>query len=108
MDNALYKTHTTSRGITYSYYFSPPKGDQQTLLFLHGYPSTSADWYRQVSYMTERGYGALAPDMLGYGGTDKPSLQELDKYKPSFIAQDLVELLEKEQVGRAISIGHDW
>jgi hypothetical protein len=28
MDPALYKTHTTSRGITYAYYFSPARAAQ--------------------------------------------------------------------------------
>jgi soluble epoxide hydrolase / lipid-phosphate phosphatase len=108
MDRALYKAHTISRGITYAYYFSPPKDKQHTILFLHGFPSTSYDWHKQVAFFVSRGYGVLAPDMLGYGGTDKPPVEELDKYIPTFIAEDLVELLEKEKVGRAVAIGHDW
>jgi soluble epoxide hydrolase/lipid-phosphate phosphatase len=108
MDRSLYKTHTTSRGVRYSYYFSPAKDNKQTLLFLHGFPSTSEDWHKQVPYFTERGYGALVPDMLGYGGTDKPTRDELEKFKPSLMAKDMIDLLENEKVGAAISIGHDW
>jgi soluble epoxide hydrolase/lipid-phosphate phosphatase len=108
MDQTLYKTHTTSRGIKYKYYFSPAREGQRTILFLHGYPSTSDDWNKQVSFLTQKGYGALVPDMLGYGGTDKPSKEELEKYMPTLIAQDMIDLLEHEKVGRAVSIGHDW
>jgi soluble epoxide hydrolase/lipid-phosphate phosphatase len=87
---------------------SPRPATQQTLLLLHGFPSTSADWHKQVAYFTARGYGALVPDMLGYGGTDKPTLAELDTLRPSLMAADMLELLEKEHAGRAVSIGHDW
>jgi soluble epoxide hydrolase / lipid-phosphate phosphatase len=108
MDQTLYKSHTVSRGITYAYYFSPPKDHQRTLLFLHGYPSTSYDWHKQVAFFVEKGYGTLVPDMLGYGGTDKPPAEELDKYSPTAMVKDLIELLEKEQVGPAVAVGHDW
>jgi soluble epoxide hydrolase/lipid-phosphate phosphatase len=46
--------------------------------------------------------------MLGYGGSDKPTLAELDTLRPSLMAEDMLELLAREQVGRAVSIGHDW
>jgi soluble epoxide hydrolase/lipid-phosphate phosphatase len=108
MDSSLYNTHKTSRGLTYNYYHSPAKGDNITLVFHHGYPSTSADWYKQVAFFIERGYGVVVPDQLGYGGSDKPTLEELDKLSTTLIAKDIIELLELEKVGRAISIGHDW
>jgi soluble epoxide hydrolase/lipid-phosphate phosphatase len=108
MDSSLYKTHTVSRGITYSYYFSPAKDDKRTIVFLHGFPSTSQDWKHQVAFFVQRGYGALVPDMLGYGGTDKPTIDELDKYLLSPITQDILDLVEKENVGNAVVVGHDW
>jgi soluble epoxide hydrolase/lipid-phosphate phosphatase len=108
MDSSLYKTHVVSRGIKYSYYFSPAKDDKRTIVFLHGFPSTSQDWKNQVAFFVERGYGALVPDMLGYGGTDKPTIDELEKYLHSAITQDVIDLVEHEQVGGAVVVGHDW
>jgi alpha-beta hydrolase superfamily lysophospholipase len=108
MDPALYKSHTTTRGLRYHYFFSPPQSNQRTLLFLHGYPCTSDSWHKQVPFFIAKGYGVLAPDMLGYGGTEKPGVEELDKYSPTGITHDLVDLLEHEKVGRVVSIGHDW
>jgi soluble epoxide hydrolase/lipid-phosphate phosphatase len=108
MDLSLYKTFNTSRGITYNYYHSPPQYENTTIIFHHGYPSTSADWYKQVAFFNEHGYETLVPDQLGYGGTDKPTVEELDKFKPSLIAKDMIELLEQEKVGAAVSVGHDW
>jgi soluble epoxide hydrolase / lipid-phosphate phosphatase len=108
MDASLYKTYQTCRGINYSYFFSPPRNGERTILFIHGFPSTSQDWHKQVAFFIGQGYGALVPDQLGYGGTDKPTIEELDKFKHNLIAKDMVELLDHEQVGPAVSIGHDW
>jgi soluble epoxide hydrolase/lipid-phosphate phosphatase len=75
---------------------------------MQGFPSTSANLHQQVAFFAARGYGALVPDMLSYSGTDKPPRAELDKLRLSLVAQDMLDLLEHEQVRRAVSIGHDW
>lgn len=59
-----------------------------------------------VPYFEERGYGIIAPDMLGYGGTDKPT--EPAAYKGTLMAKDMVDILDAENVEKAIAIGHDW
>ncbi len=106
MDSSLYKDVLTSRGLKYHYYFSPPRDAKLTLLFCHGFPSTSRDWRKQVPYFQEQGYGIVVPDMLGYGGTDKPTDPSL--YLSSGISGDFVDILDAEKVGLAVAIGHDW
>lgn len=106
MDTQFYKVFTTSREVKYSYFFSSAKSPKPTLLFLHGFPSTARDWRHIVPYFKERGYGIVAPDMLGYGGTDKPV--DPAAYLPSLISKDIVEILDVEQLDRVIGIGHDW
>ncbi|KAH8106324.1 Alpha/Beta hydrolase protein [Cristinia sonorae] len=106
MDASLFKDHTTSRGIKYHYYYSPPADSKPTLLFLHGFPCTSYDWRKQVPFFKAKGFGLLIPDLLGYGGTDKP-LETAD-YQMSKMAADLIELLDVEKVGKAIAVAHDW
>lgn len=68
MDPSRHKDFSTSCGLTYHYYFSPPKEAGQTLLFVHGFPSTSYDWHKQVAHFEALGYGLIVPDMLAYGG----------------------------------------
>lgn len=106
MDQSSYKDAVTTRGIKYHYYFSPPKDSKPILLFLHGFPSTSWDWRHIVPFFKERGYGVIVPDMLGYGGTDKPT--DPQQYKLSLIAKDLVDILDAEKVEKVISVSHDW
>lgn len=101
-----YKNTTTSRGFKYHYYFAPAKQSKPTLLFCHGFPSTSQDWHRMIPHYEQQGYGIVAPDMLGYGGTDKPV--DPAAYKGTLMAKDMVEILDAENIGKAIAIGHDW
>ena len=110
MDTSLYKTTSVRRGHTYRYYFSPPASASQqqkpVLLFLHGFPSTSADWARQVAHLEPLGYGIVVPDCLGYGGSSKPA--DYKEYRHKLLSQDFVEILDAEGIQSAIAIGHDW
>lgn len=106
MDTSLYRDFTTSRGLKYHYFFSPAQASKPTILFCHGFPSTARDWRRLVPYFKDKGYGIIAPDMLGYGGTDKPT--EPAKYVSSALAKDLVEILDNEGIQQVIAVGHDW
>ncbi|KAL1746465.1 Alpha/Beta hydrolase protein [Schizophyllum fasciatum] len=96
----------TSRGIKYSYLYVAPQAGKPTLFLLHGFPSTLRDWRYQIEYFTARGLGVIAPDMLGYGGTDKPT--DPVEYIGAKLARDLVDILDQEKAERVIAVGHDW
>ncbi|KAJ3519992.1 hypothetical protein NMY22_g12946 [Coprinellus aureogranulatus] len=101
-----FKNASTSRGLNYHYYFSAPAPGQPTLLLVHGFPSLAVDWHPQIAYFEEKGFGLVAPDQLGYGGTDKPA--EPAAYVHSLLAKDLVDILDRENATDVVAIGHDW
>jgi pimeloyl-ACP methyl ester carboxylesterase len=84
MDPSAYKKLTLSRGLTYNYYYSKAGEGKPTLVLAHGFPSSSWDWKNQVTFFKAKGFGLIVPDMLGYGGTDKPT--DTKKYVPSGLA----------------------
>lgn len=110
MDRANYKTHVTSRNLTYSYYRTPSSDhglkSKPTLILLHGYPCLSNDWRYQVSFFESKGYNLIVPDMLGYGGSSTSLEKEL--YCGNGLAKDVVDIMDKEGVQQAVVIGHDW
>ncbi|KAA1470809.1 alpha/beta-hydrolase [Dentipellis sp. KUC8613] len=106
MDPSTYKSHTTRRGLTWKYHFSPPSAGKPTLVLLHGFPSSAQDWTHQVAHFSAQGAGLLVPDMLGHGASDKPTDAAL--YTGSGLAGDVVELMDKEGVKEAVLVGHDW
>lgn len=104
--DAHFKTTKTSRGLTYRY-LSVPATNGVTLLWLHGFPSSIYDWHYQLDYFGSKGYGLIAPDMLGYGGTDKP--QNPAEYTIGRMANDIADILDAEKLsGKIVAIGHDW
>ncbi|KAI0768807.1 alpha/beta-hydrolase [Trametes elegans] len=106
MDPYLYKTTTVSRGLTYRYYYSPARDGKPTLLFIHGFPSSSDDWNRQVAHLQPKGYGVVVPDCLGAGGTAKPT--DPAAFRFALIARDMVDILDAEGLQQVVGIGHDW
>ncbi|KAJ7840987.1 alpha/beta-hydrolase [Mycena leptocephala] len=101
MDPASYKDFVTPRGFKYHYFFSSAdsSGSKPTLVFLHGFPSNAHEWRHQVGFFVQRGYGVLAPDLLGYGGTAKPT--NVAAYAKSLMHEGIANT-------KVYAIGHDW
>jgi soluble epoxide hydrolase / lipid-phosphate phosphatase len=95
-----------STGTTYGYLFVPAKEGKPTLLFLHGFPSTHSDWRYQISFFSAKGYGILAPDLLGYGASSHPT--DPFAYRAKKMAAEIVALLDAENLATVIGTGHDW
>ncbi|GKZ23854.1 hypothetical protein AbraIFM66951_010383 [Aspergillus brasiliensis] len=102
----LAKKATLSDGTTYGYVSVPASAGKPTFLLLHGYPSTSHDWRHQIAFLQKEGYGVIAPDLLGYGDTDKPT--DLKAYRLKVMSQHVIEILDRENVSRAVLVAHDW
>ncbi|KDQ64432.1 hypothetical protein JAAARDRAFT_52384 [Jaapia argillacea MUCL 33604] len=81
-------------------------GTTPTLLCIHGFPDLWYGWRYQIGPWVRKGYRVIVPDMLGYGGTDKPS--EVGEYSTKKLCEDLAGLLDLVGVERAVVIGHDW
>ena len=107
MDRSLYKTITTQRGLKYAYTSIPAEGTpKDTLLFVHGFPSSSYDWRNQVDFFRKAGFSLIIPDLLGAGDTEKPADWTLFQFRA--MAGDVIDILNAEKVEKVIVIGHDW
>ena len=93
-------------GVTYDYAHVEPVGEKPYLLFLHGWPDSAWGWRHQVPYFRDLGYGLIVPDLLGYGGTDKPL--EADAYKLRKMCIEVAGILDAHKIEQVIAVGHDW
>ncbi|GAD96888.1 epoxide hydrolase, putative [Paecilomyces variotii No. 5] len=103
------KKTTVSDGTSYAYIRIPAaNATKPTFLLLHGFPSSSYDWRRIVPKLKEDGYGIIAPDLLGYGDSDKP--EEVEAYAIKRMADHVAEIVQIEglSLSRVIGVGHDW
>jgi haloacetate dehalogenase len=63
-------------------------GEGAPVILLHGFPETSYAWRQQVPELAKK-YRVIAPDLRGYGETDKPATG----YDKRNMAKDLRELM---------------
>ena len=77
---------------------------EEHLLAIHGFPTSSWDWHKVWPGLTAR-YQVIAPDLLGFGLSDKPV-----DYAYSLCDQaDLCEgLLRERGIGAAHILAHDY
>ena len=80
--------------------------DGEPVLLLHGFPDSSYMWREQVPALTGAGFRVIAPDLRGYGESDKP--QEVQAYRMQTLVRDVVEILGAVDVSEANVVGHDW
>jgi pimeloyl-ACP methyl ester carboxylesterase len=100
------KTVILSTGHTYNYVHIPPTSPTKpTILFFHGFPSSCYDWRHQINFFPLHGYGILAPDLLGYGGSSKPTSAE--EYKAKKMAAEMIEILDHEGLTKVHAVSHD-
>jgi pimeloyl-ACP methyl ester carboxylesterase len=81
-------------------------GEGPLVLLCHGFPESWYSWRHQLQALAEAGYHAVAPDMRGYGQTDRPA--EIDQYTLLHLVGDMVGLLDALGVEKAVVAGHDW
>lgn len=82
------------------------QGEGPMVLLCHGFPETSWSWRKQMQPLADAGFRAVAPDMRGYGGTDRPT--EVDRYSLFHLVGDMVGVLDALGVAQAAIVGHDW
>lgn len=82
------------------------RGSGPPVLLLHGWPDSHRLWRHQVEALTAAGYRTIAPDLRGFGESDRP--EEVEAYSLLTIAGDVLGLLDHLAIERAHLVGHDW
>jgi len=82
------------------------QGEGPLVLMCHGFPESWYSWRHQINALAEAGFHVVAPDMRGYGKSDRP--EAIDQYTIFHLVGDLVGLLDGLEAPTAVIIGHDW
>jgi len=76
------------------------------VVLCHGFPESWYSWRHQLMALAEAGFHAVAPDMRGYGQTDRP--EAIDQYSLLHLVGDVVGLVDALGERTAVVVGHDW
>lgn len=82
------------------------QGEGHPVVLCHGFPELAYSWRHQIPALADAGLRAIAPDLRGYGGSDKPV--EIGDYRIELLVDDLIGLLDALHLERAVLVGHDW
>ena len=80
--------------------------DGEAVVFLHGFPQTSAVWSPYLARLADAGFRAIAPDQRGYAATARPNA--VDQYAVDLLVADVLGIADGLGVERFHLVGHDW
>jgi pimeloyl-ACP methyl ester carboxylesterase len=82
------------------------QGEGPLVVMCHGFPESWYSWRHQLAAVSAAGFHAVAPDMRGYGQSDRPD--SIDQYTLLHLVGDMVGLLDSLGAEQAVIAGHDW
>ena len=82
------------------------EGSGEPIVLLHGEPTWSFLWRKVMPPLLDAGFRCIAPDLPGFGRSDKPT--DLDWYSYDRHAEATAALLDDLDLREATFVLHDW
>ncbi len=93
-------------GLRLHYLDEGPADAAETVLCLHGQPTWSYLYRRMIPVFAAAGLRAVAPDLFGFGRSDKPAADST--YTFDFHRGALAALIHRLDLSRITLVCHDW
>ncbi len=97
--------HETSDGLRIAYVDTGP-ADAPAVWFMHGEPTWSYLWHDVIPPVRDAGFRCIAPDLVGFGRSDKPT--HLGWYSYDQHTAAMASLLTALDLRDATVVVHDW
>jgi pimeloyl-ACP methyl ester carboxylesterase len=81
------------------------QGEGPLVILCHGFPECWYSWRHQLGALAKAGFHAVAPDLRGYGRSDRP--EGVEKYTILHDIGDIVGLVDALGGKQAVIAGHD-
>ena len=81
------------------------EGDRLALC-LHGFPEIGYTWRHQLPLLASLGYRVWAPDLRGFGQSDKPAGRS--SYAVEHLVEDAAGLIDASGTKETLLLAHDW
>jgi pimeloyl-ACP methyl ester carboxylesterase len=81
------------------------QGEGPLVILCHGFPECWYSWRHQLGALAKAGFRAVAPDLRGYGRSDRP--EEVEKYTILHDIGDIVGLVDALGAKQAVIAGHE-
>lgn len=81
-------------------------GSGTPVVLLHGWPDSAYLWRHQVPVLAGNGFQVIAPDLRGFGRSDRPG--KVLAYRLGNAVADVTGILDDLGIESAHVVGHDW
>jgi cis-3-alkyl-4-acyloxetan-2-one decarboxylase len=88
------------------HYVDEGPAEAPPLLFVHGNPTWSYLWRRQIAELSAKGRRCVAFDHMGFGRSDKPP--QLSAYSLERHVRNALSLIESLDLTDVTLVAHDW
>ena len=82
------------------------EGDGQPVVLFHGEPTWSFLWRTVMRVLLEKGFRCIAPDLIGFGRSDKPT--DVGWYSYDRHVESVMSLIDALDLQDSVFVVHDW
>ncbi|GMN14267.1 alpha/beta fold hydrolase [Altererythrobacter sp. MTPC7] len=105
-DSGIAIRFVEANGLTFEVAEAGPVESDHLALCLHGFPELHYSWRHQIPLLAAKGYRVWAPNMRGYGASDRPGA--VRNYALDHLTQDIAALIEASGAKKVTLVAHDW
>ena len=80
-------------------------GSGRPVLVLHGWPDSSYLWHKQIPFLVNNGFRAIAPDLRGFGRSDRA--EGVAAYSLQNAVGDVLGILDAFGIDAVNIVGYD-
>jgi len=106
MSDATDVHHEFARANGLRFHVAAAGAGERLALCLHGFPECWYSWRFQLPLLARLGYRAWAPDLRGYGESDRPPHRE--DYAIERLMDDVAGLIDASGARATVLLAHDW
>lgn len=99
-------THRRVRANGLDFHVAECGAGDRLALCLHGFPELWLSWRHQLPLLERLGYRVWAPDLRGYGETDRPD--RMADYAIETLMDDVAGLIDAAAPSSTLLLAHDW
>lgn len=105
-DSGITVDWVEANGLRFEVAQAGPQDSEKLALCLHGFPELNYSWRHQIPMLAELGFRVWAPNLRGYGATDRP--EGVEAYRVNTLAEDVAALIDSSGAREVTLIAHDW
>jgi epoxide hydrolase 4 len=110
-DSGITQRFVQANGLRFELAECGPADAPRLALLLHGFPELNYSWRAQMPLLAARGWRVWAPNMRGYGASDRPPAMR--DYRLDTLGADVAALIDAAtaEAGKPLEVmlvAHDW